>query len=412
MAPVQKRNRSTKTNRDRRSGSLTEVRPGVWRLRAPLGLDADGDFKQASKTVFTKKRGGRTDALEELAKFVKETRENHPGVGKASTFGKLLTAWLDDLPRQGRSPNTIDTYRIRVEKHVRPALGPIRLGDLTAYDLDKFYAQLAETKTVDGKEVKGLASSTIVQAHAICSGALSQAVKWRWIRENPARFATPPRIENVDRVTLDPQQVVDLIAESVAEDPDMGMLIGLAALTGCRRGELVGFKWSDVDWQKRTIHVQRSLVPAPGGGHREGPPKGRKKRLVAIGVQGVAMLRAYQDRQTTKLGHEPAGWLLSYDGVSPLSAKTVSNYVTALGKRVKVPLLHLHELRHFAATQLVAIGTDPKTVQTILGHSSLDITAGYVHGVSELEQKASDALGELLRLAPTETPALSPDTKE
>ena len=365
---------------------MRERDPGRWELRVYTGRDqATKQPRQVSRTF----RGGKRAAARALDELVAEVNEGRH-IGTAATFATLLERWEKTLEGT-RSANTADTYRSHIRVRIRPTLGEIKLRSLNASDLDLFYGRLQE---------EGLAVGTVQLVHSIISGALTQAVRWGWIRESPARFATPPRERAVERPTVTPAQVLDLIEESNFEDPDLGTLITLAAFTGCRRGELVGFKWDDVDWPGRTIRVRRSLVPAPGGGHREGPPKGGKERTVAIGDVGVALLAAYRERQTVKLGHAPEGWLLSLDGVRPLRAKAVSNYVSTLSKRLGVPI-HLHELRHFSLSTLTAEGVDVKTVQSRAGHESIEVTSKYLHGVTELEQRAAEILGRVLELPPS-----------
>ncbi len=354
---------------------------GHWELRVYTGRDA---VTRSPRQVSRAFRGGKRAARRALDELVGEVNDGRH-TGTAASFATLLDAWSATLERT-RSANTADTYRNHIRVRIRPALGPIKLRSLTAQDLADYYGRLLG---------EGLAVGTVQLNHARISGALAQSVRWGWLRESRARSATPPTERRAERPTLSVADFMAVLDVTRSEDEDMGVLVLLAALTGCRRGELVGLRWEDVDWPGRTIRVARSLVPAPGGGHREGPPKGGKERRVAVGTFGVSVLSAYRDRLTARLGHPPDAWLLTYDGERPLRAKAVSNYIAGAGKRAGVPV-HLHELRHMMASLLMGEGVDAKTLQARLGHSGLEVTSVYVHPDPARDQSAAEIMGRLL----------------
>ncbi|MCU1493350.1 MAG: integrase family protein [Acidimicrobiaceae bacterium] len=377
--------------RDRKAGTLKEVRPGVWRLRLYIGKDPEtGNPIQASKTIRTAKRGGKTAALEELKDFVaKAGQEDHRSM---ATFAKLMADYLAHLPRT-KAQGTVETYTMYATKHILPALGSIRLRDLTAHDLDTFYAQL-------GEKYK---PSTIGLIHAIISGALAQGERWGWLKDNPAKSARPPTIQrDDDQESISPEDVRRLIAAAEAkDDQDTAVAIFLVALVGGRRGELCGFQWGDVDWTARTIRVRRQLVPAAGGGNRLVPhPKGRKPRTEAIGDVGVALLKRYQETLRTRRGEdwEPSGWLLSYDGgVTPLRAKGFTTTISNLGKSLKPPLdVTPHDFRHFSVSSLTAGGIDRATIRNRHGHSTMEVAERYTHAPAAGDYEAAEFIGSLL----------------
>jgi integrase len=113
---------------------------------------------------------------------------------------------------------------------------------------------------------------------------------------------------------------------------------------------------------------------------------------VFIGTEGVAILRRYFDTKVEMLGHDPDGWLLSLDGgTTPLRAKSVSDYMTTLSRRLKIPA-HFHTLRHFSATELVHAGVDLPTAAGQMGHSIGVMSEVYLHSSDE----RGAAAGELI----------------
>ncbi|MGO8870565.1 MAG: tyrosine-type recombinase/integrase, partial [Acidimicrobiales bacterium] len=339
---------------------------------------------QLSRTVrFDKRRGTKSDAEEALRAFAEEVRAGEV-IGTTATVGKLLDAWLANLDRLGKARSTLETYGIHVEKHIRPGLGAIRLDKLTVHDVDRYLGDL--------DAAKGLAPRTIKTDHAILSAALTQAVDWGWIKANPAKRA---RLKSAKAAAVPPlttEQLGTLCQAALADDEDMAVVIALAAITGCRRGELAGLQWEDFDTEARTLRVCRQWVPGKGGQHLTDETKTGKARTVHIGTAGVALLERYKATLTDRVGHEPDGWILSYNGgTTPMRAKSLTEYVSKLAKRVKVPA-HLHTLRHWASTEMVAQGVDLPTAAARSGHSVGVMAETYLHASDE----RAAAAGELL----------------
>jgi integrase len=368
-------------------GSLRErppKKPGVrrWEMRVYVGRDPEtGRPRQVYRTFTgTLKR----DADKALRAFVAEVEEGKH-LGPAATLGKLLDEWLANLERAGRSRSTIETYRTHVETHIRPALGSLRLDLLTTHDVDRYLAVLAD---------KGLSPRTIRLDHAVLSGALTQAVDWGWLQANPARRAKLKRA-TTEATTLTLDQLRELYVGAAEDDPDMGVTIALAAITGARRGELCGLMWSDFDRERAMLSIERAWVPGDGGQHLTTTKTG-KGRTVFIGAFGVALLDGYRDMLTERMGAEPDGWLLSYNGgATPMRAKSLTEYVGRLAARLKIPV-HFHTLRHFAATELVAQGVDLPTAASQLGHSTGVMADVYLHTTDERGSAAGDLIAAVV----------------
>lgn len=369
-------------------------RPGTWRFRVYVEHPVTGERRQVSRTIHTKARPSKKELQKRLAAFVKEVQEGKH-LGSGTTVGKLLDDWLADLRRIGRARSTLETYSQHVENHIRPALGDLPLERLTPHRISLFYGTLK--KTEDG----GLSPTTIRLVNGVLGGALSFAVDQGWILTNPASKVRLPALDDDERDALTPAQVAKLISGAQAIDPVMGTLFALAAATGARRGELCGLRWSDVDWEAETIRIERAWVPGKGGQHLT-TTKTKGKRLVSLSGYGMAVLdrrRAYQLEVWGELGE----WLLSDgDGSVPMRAKTVTETFATLAKAQGLDA-HLHDVRHFASTQLQGL-TDPKTAASRLGHTPKVMLETYAHGIAERDAAASMALGSVIENAMKELP--------
>ena len=254
------------------AGTLRELSPSKqdgsrrWEMRVYVGRDPNRTVRDESGKVVKQGPpvhrskvfiGGKRAAGKALEKFEKKVRKSEAAsvVGTTATLGSLFDKWLANLERIGKARSTLETYRIHVEKHIRPALGSRRLNKLTAQDIDAYLGTLAD---------KGLSPRTIKLDHAVLSGALAQAVEWGWLKANPAKKAQL-QAANTEAPSISVEQVVQLHQAALAdEDPDMALAIVLGAITGCRRGELCGLRWDDLDWERSCLTVERGM--GPGGG--------------------------------------------------------------------------------------------------------------------------------------------------
>jgi integrase len=367
------------------SGTMTEVRPGTWRFRVYAEHPVTGQSKQVSKTIHTRTRPSKKALTKQLADFVKEVNEGkHSGEG--TTVGALLDDWLADLKRVGKARTTLETYESHVEKRIRPVLGDVALSDLTPHRIALFYGTLKAE----------LAPGTIRLIHSVLRGALSFAVSNGWLMTNPSAKVALPALPDQENEALTPEEVASLIAAAHEVDPVMETIIALAAVTGARRGELCGLRWSDVDWEAETTRIERAWVPGKGGQHLT-TTKTREKRTVSLRGYGMVVLEQRRDYQLELWG-ELGEWLFSDgDGSDPLRAKTVTEVFSTLAADKKVQA-HFHDLRHFASTQLTGL-TDVKTAAARHGHSAKTMLETYSHAIAERDQQAAVALGAVLAKA-------------
>ena len=192
-----------------------------------------------------------------------------------------------------------------------------------------------------------------------------------------------------------------LIVAAEADDPDIGALIALAAVTGARRGELLGLRWGDWDQARGTLTIQRAAAAVDGGIVFK-TTKTRSIRRIAVDPFTEAVLTRHRARMAERaddLDIELADELpvFTYDLVAPIHPDTVSHYVRAAADRAGLPDLHLHSLRHFAATQLIGGGTDVRTVAGRLGHANANTTLKvYSHALPERDREAAAVLGKAL----------------
>jgi integrase len=293
------------------------------------------------------------------------------------TVGEFLDRWMaaaTDARGEPWRPNTRASYGRDVRLYLRPGLGHIRLAELRSDDISALWARMR-----DGHGGEPRSPATIRAAFVTLSSALNQAVLGERISRNPcvaARVATPPR--PVIRA-WEPRHVTGFLAHARQRRPDLAPAFQLAAWRGLRRGEIVGLRWADVDLDAGTLRVVRNVTEADGQLHVGEPKTECGKRTVSLGGQLVAVLREHRRAQAQRRlaaeEWEDHGLVFPGPDGRLLQPHVLTHGFKRLAAEVPgLPELHLHGLRHTAATQMLLAGVPPKVVQDQLGHATLAMT--------------------------------------
>jgi integrase len=379
-------------------GTMTERSPGVWRLRVFVGRDCNGQPVQTSRTV----RGGKRMAQAALAELVAEVEAKGAPLSGTTTVGELLDRWLEYVTPL-REPGTVRGYATNVCR-IKPVLGQIKVAKLTAQHLDRAYRDWLAS---------GLSPTTVHHCHAALSAALHQAVRWGSIPRAVTDQASPPPMRAKPNRAVDAETVRSLIATAEADHPVLAAAIVLAAITGCRRGELCGLRWSDLD-PSGVLYVQRAVKHGIDKGELiVGPTKTHQERRVALDPLALATLANHRAKveawaAEAEVSLDPDAYILSHDpaGKTPEKPDTITEAFRRLAKGQRVKL-RFHDLRHFSASQLVGAGVDVRTVAGRLGHADPSTTLRiYAAFFEQRDREAAAVLGALV--SPPKAPSPRP----
>ncbi len=361
-------------------GSKREIRPGVWELRVPTGkrreptesakAKAAGLGRKAYGTPIMSKAtfsGNGKEADAELRRMCQEVN-NGRASADTDTLESLLKRWLEHCEQVGHAPATLHEHKRMMDKIIVPALGTIKLRQLGAEDLDRLYGKLT---------VRGNKPSSVRRVHAVIRAALAQALQWRLVGYNVALDATPPPLRPAEVESPAPEDVEKLVnAGYESMDPTSGVLLYLAAVTGARRGELCGLKWSDVDWEKGTLTIARSADDKgvkPGEPARIKATKTYRARTIPLDDLTLDELKRHHDWLNEG---RPEGrpitedtFIFSESKVRPMRPDHASYVCEKAAKDAGVSI-HFHQLRHYMASQAIGAGFDPVAVAHRLGHSN------------------------------------------
>jgi integrase len=308
-----------------------------------------------------------------------------------------LAAWLDDwtakaLPASDRKQATVDLYATIARKHLVPLLGSRALDRIRPSDVEAL---------IVAKREAGLAPSTVRTVYTVLRAALDVAVRDGLLRRNPAAVVKRPTVERRDAAYLTADEAQHLL-EAIRGDR-LDPLFRLMLATGLRRGEALALHWADVDLDAGVLRVRWTLTRTSRGLQLGEPKTDRSRRTVPLPRSAVELLRVHRIRQADDRATAGAIWrdnglVFTTELGTPLEPRNVLRRFELLAQRAGPKGVHLHTLRHSAASFLLAAGTHTKVVQEHLGHSSYAITADiYSHVGPAQQREAADRLDAALR---------------
>jgi integrase len=402
-----------------------ESPPGSWEYIVDIGMAAAQRCSVCNRRFWIERRpkdacptcGGALKETEERRRAIKggfATRKecvaamnkllvaveqhDYSAPSKATVREYLTKEWLPAVKATIR-PSTYNSYVQHVECHIVPHIGSVKLQKLSGSQVNALYAKLADTGTKNGK--KGLSPMTIHHVHSCLHKACKDAVRWGHISRNPLDAADPPRKKGDgtrEMQTWTKDQLKALL-ESVKGDR-LSPLWHTIAMTGMRRGEALGLRWSDVDLENARLSVRRALVPTNRKVVVSEPKTAKGRRVIAIDQGTVEVLKAQAARQLEQQRDE--GWLdtghvFTCENGAALDPESVSRYWRKAVRASMLPPIRLHDLRHTHATLALQAGVHPKVVSERLGHAAVAITLDiYSHAIPAMHEQAAALIAGLV----------------
>lgn len=275
-----------------------------------------------------------------------------------------------------------------------------------------FSKAFAEHRKGDGK----LSGNSTLHYYAFLSSVFKKGVQWGVIAENPCARAERPKASEIDVQILDEEGIARLM-EALEDAPaQLSVIVQLALLTGARRGEICGLRWSDIDLDAGTISINRTVQYISGSGIVFNSPKTRKsKRCLKIGADCVELLREYRQHQITEKLRIGSEWVrkvtlengkqvtndllfTKWNG-EPIDPNTVTSWFPGFLEAHNLPAVHFHSLRHSCASLLIAAHAPITTVSQRLGHSQTSTTLNfYASAIQSADAAAADALESVIHV--------------
>ena len=224
---------------------------------------------------------------------------------------------------------------------------------------------LAVSRAFNEHPKKGgkLNSNSVLHYHAMLSSVFRKGVQWGLINENPCARAERPKASEIDVETLDEEDIARLLEALAGAPVHFSVITQLALLTGARRGEICGLRWSDIDFEKGTLSIKRTVQFIPAEGIVFTSPKTkRSRRYIRIGADCLELLKEYRQHQIQERLRIGSKWarkvtiengkvvdndmLFTRWNGEPLDPETVSTWFPRFLEEHGLPAVHFHSLRH------------------------------------------------------------------
>ena len=303
-----------------------------------------------------------------------------------------LMEWLTNYVMPSTKQKTYSSYADIVKSRLIPKLGEYRLADLTPLIVQRYVTELLQCGNL--KTGIGLSANTVNTIISVIQGSLSTAhllgltdsyemnkIRRPKAKEKPVESFTPAEQKQIEQAVMADRR-----------EKMKGIIICL--YTGLRIGELLALEWSDIDFQKAELSVNRTCHDSKNkdGSYcriTDTPKTEHSRRVIPLPRQLIPILREMKKGSSSPLvivGERP-----------PLSVRSYQRSFELLLKKTGIPRKGFHALRHTFATRAIECGMDVKSLSEILGHKNPTVTLNrYVHSLMEHKRAMMDKLGKIL----------------
>ncbi|MFL8712083.1 tyrosine-type recombinase/integrase [Clostridioides sp. GD02377] len=362
-------------------------RSNKWYYYFDLGI-VDGKRKKVERV------GGNTK--KEAEKALREALNEYENSGivfeeSNISLSDYLDFWYKEYVLLNCKYNTQESYRINIEKHIKPKLGVYKVKALTPAILQSF---------INKKYKENYSQNTLQVLKNILHRSLKSAVyPYKHIRENPMQYVSIPKTKTktesnkVKTITLDEfNQILNIFPQ----DSFQRVVLLIGFYTGMRRGEIIALTWDDIDLDNKTITVKHTLIKKKNGIFELSQPKTESScRTIFTGDTLIRLLKEHklhQKKMKLKYGefYFDSNWVCTKENGQQVNTHTLDTIVKQIRKALNNDF-HFHCLRHTHATLLLENGANIKDIQNRLGHSQLSTTMDtYSHVTEKMKNETVD----------------------
>lgn len=419
---------------------------GHYQIMVSMGYDSKG--KKLQKTVPYTVDPKQTPRQQEkalqafAAAFEAKVKNGLYLDADTTTLSDFSERWMEEYVKPNLQPATVVKYQQVLEDQIIPALGHLKLSKLRPHLITAFYNGLLKDGSRKDGQSGGYSPGSIRKTHNVLSSILHTAVNWEVIESNPCgkvrvptgtpvsesvRFFTP---DEVNRFLdfLEQPYYIEVTGHKRIDDTgkeyrvgdyriqrevpeQIRVLLRLAVYSGLRKGEILALQWPDIDFERNTVSVTKSVSRVKGKTIIK-PPKTRgsvrKVTIPQFLTDELSHLRESQEQMRVDLENpawNPEEYLFTQESGAVMNYSTpyealqdlIDRYNKGKPPEEQLPKIPFHGLQHTNATLLIAGNQDIKTVSARLGHAQSSTTPDiYAHALAEKESKAADALEAVL----------------
>lgn len=293
------------------------------------------------------------------------------------TFAAFSELWLKSYAETKTKPSTLRSYQDIINNHLIPVMGDYFLTEINTAMLQKYVAM----------RLQSVKPKTVINEIVPLKEMFKHALKWNYLKFNPAEYVERPRKEEIEMEIFTPDEVNKFLEQVT---PKYKPFFLTAILTGMRRGELLGMQWGDIDWNHNQVHVKRSLWKS----QFVSPKSKKSKRKIDLSPALIMELKKH------KLACPPSNLDIVFCNLEgrPLNPDSLvkRQFLPAL-RRAKIKRIRFHDLRHTNVAFRIEQGQNIKYIQNQLGHASIQTTLDrYGHLIKEVNQEEAEKLDNIL----------------
>jgi integrase len=361
-----------------------------WELKFDAGSDSVTGERRIRYSSF---KGGKREAEIELARLVSANAAGEGVDPSKATVGEFVARWDQDWASINVGAKTLERYRQILKLNAVPHIGTMRMQKLRPVHLNELYAKL---QRAGGHGGRPLSARSVGHVHRVLHRALGHAATWGVVAQNVAALVGPPPVPHVEVTILTEGQIGATLRH--LQGRTLRPIVSFLLDTGARRGEALALRWKDLDLDRGTVRIERSLEQTKAGLRFKAPKTKNGRRNVSISPWLVAELRAHRTRQQQRrlslgLGRAPDDSLVfaRWDGATRAPHWLTQKFAMAMAA-LQIDCT-LHGLRHTHVSKLISSGLDVLTISRRIGHASPTITLSvYGHLFSNTDARAAEIM--------------------
>ena len=346
----------------RKGENIRKRKDGRWEARYEKCRDQNGRIQYG----YLYGRTYEAVKKKKLAVLCQNNLQNSPG--KCYVFRNLSEEWMLSM-RYAVKLSTYACYETLLDTHILPEFGDMPLKYISSASVYAFSEKLKQ---------QGLSPRTIKNLLILFHSILRYGEKQGYLNLSQLEFRYP-KINTSPFQLISHEHLTKLITVLSAEDSEFSIGILLCIYTGIRVGELSGIRWEDIDFDKKLLHIRRTISRIKNLDY-SGESDEEPKTVLMIGPpKSVSSIRDipipdFLLKKMKRIAAEPDSYLLTGTNRKCMEPRNIQRKFQKLLQQCKIPSINIHSLRHAFATRCTEMGFDSKTLSEILGHSSVKLS--------------------------------------
>lgn len=368
-------------------GCITKRSKNSYSISIYLGKDNNGKKKYKWYTV----NGNKREAERFLNEKINELNNGILVLNDKMYIKNFLEFWYNEYCIVQLAVTTYESYKRNIDKYINPYIGNIKLIELKPLQLQSLYNEL----------LKKLSKKTVLYIHRIIHKALNQALKWQLVIRNVADCVVAPKPDNYKSTVLDDKEITQLL--KTTKNTEIYIPVLIAVGTGLRRGEILGLTWDNIDFENKTLTVEKSLVPTKNKLQLTTPKTEKSKRTIYISDTIIKELKELKYNQNLikkflKENYLDNNLIVCKTNGDFYSPTKLNHTFRKILIEYNLPLIRFHDLRHTHASLLLKENVNAKLISERLGHSNISTTMNiYSHTYNSSNKEIAETFNKFLK---------------